>query len=213
MHDERDEAAVIVERIDELRMFFRRRTQINDRFVYLLLAATYVLGFGGQYALLQVSPTVGGAGWIVAIVGMASLLMIFTHSFKQYRGVHGHASRRPAIFGTAWLIGLILTASISTAAAALLRLDSVEHVAYGTSCILMGAIYAFSGTYLNNSLRERGLGLWLIAVGVVGMLLGMPLMLPTIGILSGAGFLFCALTTRPPGHRTLSTSPTARARH
>ncbi|WP_147681497.1 hypothetical protein [Actinomyces ruminicola] len=200
MPDERDEAAAIVEHIDELRTAFRRRTQINDRFIYLLLAATYLLAFGGQYALQQAFPGIGGTGWMVAVIGPVSLLVIFTHSFKQYDGIHGQAARRPTFFGIAWLIGLVLTLSITAAVGARLPVDGVEHIAYATSCIFMGAVYFLSGAYFGGR-QESILGIWLITVGAIGMLLGMPLMLPTIGGLSAAGFLACALTAGPPARR------------
>lgn len=209
MPDERDDAATIVAHIDEIRASFHRRTQTNDRFIYLLLAMTYLFGFGGEYTIQRAFPTIGGRGVTVAIAGLVSLLIIFAHSFKQYRGVHGYAARRPAVFGVAWLIGLVLTALIGAAVGALMRPDDVEYVAYGTSCILMGAIYAFSGIYLYNSRKELILGLWLIAVGIVSMLLGMPLMLLIIGVLAAAGFLVCALATGPHGRQTTSESADA----
>ncbi|MDO4901797.1 hypothetical protein [Actinomyces sp.] len=212
MPDERDEAAAIVERIDELRTAFRRRTQINDRFIYLLLAATYLLAFGGQYALQQAFPGIGGTGWMVAVIGPVSLLVILTHSFKQYDGIHGETARRPTFFGIAWLFGLVLTLSITATVGAQLPVDDVEHIAYATSCIFMGAIYFLSGTYFGGR-QESILGLWLITVGGVGMLLGMPLMLPTIGVLSAAGFLTCALAAKPPARRgSLIASPVQRGR-
>ncbi|SDM88162.1 hypothetical protein [Actinomyces ruminicola] len=211
MPDEGTEAAAIVEHINELRTVFRRRTRINERFIYLLLAATYLLAFGGQYALQQAFPSIGGTGWMVAVVGPVSLLTIFTHSFKQYDGIHGEAVRRPTFFGIAWLIGLALTLSITAAAGAQFQVNGVEHIAYATSCILMGAIYFLSGACLGGR-RETILGLWLIAVGVVSMLLGMPLMLLTIGGLSAAGFLACALAAGSPAQRGSPIAPQARGR-
>ncbi|MFV0405486.1 MAG: hypothetical protein ACK5LN_01480 [Propioniciclava sp.] len=190
--DDRVEATENLRRIEEYRHTFRQRTQLNDRFVYVILAATYLLGFGGQYVVTLVSPALAEkSSFVVAVVGSLALFIILAHSYKQYKGVRGSASLKPTYFGVSWLIGLVVTLAATILISAQFPDLEVMHVAYATSCMLIGVIYACGGIFLS-SRRELFLGCWLIGVGVASSMLNMPLMLLTIAVLSAVGFLICA---------------------
>lgn len=193
MTDEHIEATENLRRIQEYRQTFRQQTQLNDRFVYLVLAATYLLGFGGQYILTTEFPEIADrSSVVVAAVGSLALFIILAHSYKQYKGVRGSASIKPTYFGVAWLIGLIVTLAATILISAQFPGIEVMHVAYATSCVLIGVIYACAGIFLS-SRKQLILGCWLIGVGIISSMLGMPLMLLTIGVLASVGFLVCAV--------------------
>ncbi|QIM15189.1 hypothetical protein G7067_00195 [Leucobacter insecticola] len=203
MPDEDIEASEELRQIEEDRHSFRQRTQLNDRFVYAILAATYFMGFGGQYFLTIVFPDFAmKSGIAVAIVGSLALFIIFSHSYKQYKGIRGNASKKPTYFGIAWLIGLIVTLSATVLISARLPVTEVMHFAYAASCMLIGIIYACSGIFLTTR-KELLLGCWLIGVGVVSSILSMPLMLLAIGVLAALGFATCAIVSNGQVSRAL----------
>lgn len=186
------EAVKNLQRIEEYRLNFRRRTQLNDRFVYIVLAATYLLGFGGQFFISVFAPAFSErSSIVVAIVGSLALFVILNHSYKRYRGVRGSASLKPTYFGVAWLVGLVATLTATILISAQFPGIQVMNVAYATSCVLIGLMYSCAGIFMSNR-RELFLGFWLIGVGILSSTLGIPLMLLTLGTLSAAGFIVCA---------------------
>lgn len=197
MEAEREEAARLVAMLDDDRTRVRERTRMNDRLVYRLLGATYLLGFGGQYLVSMFMPSLAlPAGIVVALAGSGALFVILSHAYAQVNGLRGKAARRPGLFGAAWLIGLVLTLAATVLVSALLPAIDALRVIYVVSVVLIGLIYAGIGIALGGRTDLR-LGCWLIGTGIIAALMPMPVTMLAIAILAGLGFFLAARDGEP----------------
>lgn len=79
--DDRTDAARQMELINASRTDLRQKTTLNDRFIYRLLAVTYLLGFGGQHLVAVIAPQfTDPASIILALTGSAAVFVILAHS-------------------------------------------------------------------------------------------------------------------------------------
>ena len=195
MPEKRIDAADELRKINELRQEFRKHTQLNDKLVFAVLAVAYLLGFDGQYVVAILFPhLMRYAGFMVAALGSLALFLILLHSFRRYKGIRGGTAARPTFFGVAWLLGLFITMVIVVLISIQCPKCGVAQIAYISSCLMIGLMYACGGVLLSIR-RDFFLGLWLIGVGALGGILGMPILLLIIGTLGSLGFLVCAFTS------------------
>ena len=196
MLNEQEEAARLVAMLDGDRARVRARTRMNDRLVYRALAATYLLGFGGQYLVTVLAPNLAlPAGIIVAVVGSVALFMILAHAYRQVNGVRGDAARRPGLFGAVWLLVLALTLAATALVSVLLPAADTLRVLYVTGVALIGLMYAGVGIALGVRTDLR-LGCWLIGTSIIAALLPMPATMLGIAALASIGF-FLASRAQP----------------
>lgn len=192
--DDRTDAARQMELINASRTDLRQKTTLNDRFIYRLLAVTYLLGFGGQHLVAVIAPQfTDPASIILALTGSAAVFVILAHSFSQYHGVRGRAARRPSLFGAAWLIALVLTLTATVLISILYPAVDVLRMAYVISTVLIGLMYAAVGLVLGGRI-DLTLGCWLVGTGVIAGLTPMPTTMLIIALLASLGFFLASLT-------------------
>lgn len=189
MQDHRENAAHLYQMVKDSRADINRKIRLDDRLVYRVLAATYLIGFGGQYLITVLTPSVAGpAGVFVALAGSVALFVILAHSYTRYNGIRGNASRKPGFFGTAWVIALVLTLTAMILTSTLFPEADILRIAYVTSTVLIGLMYTAAGIVLGGR-TELLLGCWLIGTGIIASLLTMPTLLLIIALLTSIGFI------------------------
>lgn len=209
MLSEREEAARLVAMLDGDRARVRERTRMNDRLVYRILAATYLLGFGGQYLVTALVPSLAlPAGIVVALIGSGALFAILSHTYAQVNGVRGQAARRPGLFGALWLIVLIVTLAATALLSVLLPAVEALRVIYVVGVVLIGLMYAGIGIALDVRVDLR-LGCWLIGTGIIVALLPMPTTMLAIAILGSLGFFLASRASTSHSSRSGSDSADA----
>lgn len=205
--DHRDSAAEELRRIEDYRKSFRQSTRFDDRFACRMLAGTYLLGFGGQYLAMILFPSFADkSGTVLMTVGSCAVFVVFRHSLRQHAGISGRAIRKSIYFGSAWLVCMaVVSAVIALIVARLPGLDviGVTRIVYAVACVLTGFMYIIGGILFHDR-SELSLGGWLIVVSVFSALLGMPLMLLSIAVLSALGFLGLAFVRSCADQRAAS---------
>lgn len=202
MRDDADEAARLLRSVEEERDRIRHRTSTDERLIYLVLAAAYLLGFGGQFLSLISGDPLAAVSWIaVAVVGALAVGAIFWHTAHQYRGIRGPATRHPMLHGLAWLIALGTTVAMMYLAATWFPTGDIRQVALVVSSLAAGLMYIALGHALRNRV-ERNLGRWLTICGIMVAFLPMPAGILVLALLGSAGFVLAWYWTGPSAQRT-----------
>lgn len=167
---------------------------------YLAWGLAWLLGLGTMWinSLLQ-NPYSGPAGWTtIVLVVLLVMAMIVTavSTTRATKGLGGVNAFRGRVFGIAWGVGWAgLWLGIFALSLHGLSPETMGFLTGAGSIGLTGLIYLL-GSGLWGDRVMTGLGVWLVAVAVVGTFAG-PIWLLGLGALAGGGgFLAAAALAR-----------------
>ncbi|BDZ41696.1 hypothetical protein GCM10025865_09950 [Paraoerskovia sediminicola] len=181
----------------------------DGRLLYLVWGAAWLLGF---VVLWGSSRTGGGAGfawtpdaaevpaalpagWAFAVYSVliaAAIAVTIVHSVRRGAGVRGPSARTGALYGWSWFLGfLVMALLVAGIASSGASADVVARVANGSACLVVGMAYLMSAL-LWEDLRLYVLGAWILLVGGVASLFGLPATYLVMALAGGGGFLVMA---------------------
>lgn len=174
----------------------RAGTEPDARLLYLV----WGLAWGAGYLVLWGSARdaagggATGAAFAVFFVLLAAAMAItIVHSVRRGAGTRGPSARTGAMYGWSWMLGFLAYPFIISGVARAGASDEVVALlANALACVVVGLLYLAGGAAFGDS-GLYALGLWILLVGGVSTLAGIPgsyLVLATAG---GGGFLVMAV--------------------
>lgn len=216
-HDQDDlDAAESARLIAETQHRARSGTEPDGR----LLFGTWAVAWGVGFLVLWLSArSTGGSpdgpAFAVFFVALAVAVAItIVHTVRRTAGTRGPSARAGAMWGWGWCIAFFVYPLVmSGIARAGASDDVIGLVANAMSCIIVGLMY-IGGAACFGEARLFVLGLWIILIGGVATMAGMPATYLVMCAAGGGGFLvMCVIEIVVAARRrhvsTERTAPTA----
>lgn len=180
---------------------FSRRIDRAGRFIFGLWGALWALSASTFYLALPDGPEWISRSAAIVVVSVATgvgFVVSTVLGVRASRAVRGPSRSAGAWYGWAWLLGFAAVAAMNVGLTSQgLPEDTVALLWSGTALISIGTLTLAAAA----SHRDRvgfGLGLWLLAGGVLSVLVGVPHNYLVLGIVGGSGMiLYVAWPDRP----------------
>jgi hypothetical protein len=189
----------------------RARTEPDGRLLFGVWAAAWGIG----YLVLWLSArSTGGApdgpafiGFFVALAVAVGITII--HTIRRTSGMRGPDTRAGTLWGLGWALGFgtypFVVGGIADAGASD---DVIGLVANALACVIVGLMYLAGGACFGE-IRLYLLGVWILFVGSVSTLAGMPGTYLVMSIAGGGGFLVMGIVDGVITSRRRVGAPTA----
>ncbi|ACQ82268.1 conserved hypothetical protein [Beutenbergia cavernae DSM 12333] len=175
----------------------RVRIEPDGRVLFLVWGIAWTIG----YLTLWVASRDDGVppGWAFVVFTAALVIAIVltaVHIARRTMGVRGASAVSGAMYGWAWslsfvMLGVLLRTMGEHGASE----ELIGLMANGISCLIVGALY-MAGAAIWRSWSQFALGVWIVLVGAVATLSGVPTAFLIMATAGGGGMLVGALLTR-----------------
>lgn len=152
----------------------------------------------------------GWAYWVFAGALAAAVVFTMVHTMSRTAGTRGVSARTGAMYGWSWMLGF-LTFSMFLGGLARAGADGeiMGLASNGGACLVVGLLY-LGGAVAFGERSLFVLGAWILLVGAVATLVGLPLTYLVMAFAGGGGFLVMAVVEhlrvvrgrRQPGSRS-----------
>lgn len=150
------------------------------------------------------------AYWVFAGALAAAVVFTMVHTMSRTAGTRGVSARAGAMYGWSWMLGF-LTFSMFLGGLARAGADGeiMGLASNGGACLVVGLLY-LGGAVAFGERSLFVLGAWILLVGAVATLVGLPLTYLVMAFAGGGGFLVMAVVEhlrvarrrRQPGSRS-----------
>ncbi len=138
----------------------------------------------------------GLAGGVFAALLVGAAVVTAVHLRRSTAGVIGVSSVTGAMYGWSWFAGFAaLAVTMQAAARAGAGDDLLQLLWTALSCLVVGVLYMASGAMWRDA-TQFAIGVWILLVGAVGALFGVPANLLLMSLAGGGGFLLVAVLAR-----------------
>ncbi|WP_166843785.1 hypothetical protein [Isoptericola sp. BMS4] len=173
----------------------RTGTEPDVRLLYLVWGIAWAVGYTVLWTSARGAggaPSGPGFAVFFALLGVATAITI-VHTVRRSAGTRGPSTRAGAMYGWSWMLGFLAYPFIISGVARAGASDEVIGlIANALACVIVGLMYLAGGALFCDS-GVFVLGLWILLVGGVATVAGIPgsyLLLATAG---GGGFLVMAV--------------------
>jgi hypothetical protein len=175
-----------------------RRVEPDERFIYGVWGAAWLIGFVAQWLTAGDDPRVDAAAASDALFTtliVVAIVVNIVHIARRVRGLHGPTAVMGQRYSITW--GL----AFATYGAVLVGLGNAgasdemgDLVAPLLACFIVALLYMAGGAAWNDRLQFV-VGAWIAGCVAVGSLLGSPWHLLVLGVAGGGGLLAAAAMT------------------
>ncbi len=172
-----------------------RESDVDDRLLFGVWGAAWLVGYGVQWWTATTSPTrtaTGIGGLVFGAVAIAALVVTIVHVVTATHGYAGTSKQVGVMYGWAWAIGF---AGQGLVVAGVVAADAdpvvITIVANGAACLVVGLLYMAGGA-LWQEVSMYAIGAWMIATAGAASLVALPAGYLVMALAGGGGMLVAA---------------------
>lgn len=190
--------------IREQRRAVRDRYEPDPRLLFGGWGIAWLAGYLTLYLTARTTATHTPTSWSLAIffgcIGIASAVTI-VHIMRRASGVAGPSGTSGAMYGMAWTIGFVAVFLIMTGLDRAGASPAVMSLGWNAlACLLVGMLYLAGGAMWQSPVLYA-LGTWIVLVGGVATVVGVPTGFLVMALAGGGGMLLGALVTHVREYR------------
>lgn len=198
--------------IREQRRAVRDRFTPDPRILFGTWGIAWLAGYLTLHATASDSASHTPTSWSLVIffvlIGSASALTI-VHIMRRASGVAGPSGTAGAMYGFSWTIGFVSVALIMTGLERAGASSAVMSLGWNAlACLLVGMLYLAGGAMWQSPVLYA-LGAWIVLVGGVATVVGVPTAFLVMALAGGGGMLLAALITHVREYRGSRSTRTA----
>ncbi|GAA1864856.1 hypothetical protein [Myceligenerans crystallogenes] len=191
------DAAARLRLIDEQQRRARSGLDPDSRLLYGAWGVAWLAGYLAMwFTSRDGSDPAAWAGWTLAGLIVAAMVLTMVHSIGRSRGTRGVSSRTGAMYGWGWFLGFVTMWAVLNGMirAGLTDGAVIAVAANGIACLIVGLMYLGGGMVFQDT-GLYVLGVWMLLTAAVATLVGLPGTNLVMALMGGGGFLVAGAVT------------------
>jgi len=194
----------VLDIIREQRLVVRDRVEPDGRLLFGAWGTAWLVGYLVLFSTARDSATHTPAGWSFAVfftLIAAAIAVTIVHTVRRSIGIAGPTGRSGAMYGWSWTIGFVAVFLIMTGLTRAGADPVVVNLGWNAlPCLLVGVLYLASGALWQSTVLYV-LGAWIVLVGGVATVVGLPATFLVMALAGGGGMFVGALATHVREYR------------
>ncbi len=182
--------------IEAQRTAVREHTEPDGRLLFGGWGAAWLIGYLALYLTARGSADHEPTGWAFSVFAgllLGAVVVTVVHVVRRTAGVAGPSQTSGTMYGLSWTVGFVAIYLVMSGLERAGASPEVLSLAWNAlPCLLTGVLYLCGGA-LWQSWAVYALGVWMVLVGGVATIVGLPTTYLVMALAGGGGLLTAAL--------------------